>query len=94
MSLQLGIRFLTCLVHPHLMYACLDTCMRGAQVKSAIPHPLIMGVIHECGGKMHMQERDWESGMRDLYVLSRPVPYMLECMPKERVWKAWRQAHV
>ena len=21
------------------------------QIKSAIPHPLIMGVIHECGGR-------------------------------------------
>ena len=33
-----------------------------------------MGVIHECGGKMHMQERDWESGRalraRDLRRLS------------------------
>ena len=26
-------------------------------VKSAIPHPRIMGVIRECGGKMHMSER-------------------------------------
>ncbi|KAL7004290.1 hypothetical protein EMMF5_006176 [Cystobasidiomycetes sp. EMM_F5] len=26
-------------------------------VKSAIPHPRIMGVIRECGGKMHMTER-------------------------------------
>jgi COP9 signalosome complex subunit 2 len=25
-------------------------------VKSAIPHPRIMGVIRECGGKMHMSE--------------------------------------
>lgn len=25
-------------------------------VKSAIPHPRIMGVIRECGGKMHMRE--------------------------------------
>lgn len=25
-------------------------------VKSAIPHPRIMGVIRECGGKMHMGE--------------------------------------
>ena len=25
-------------------------------VKSAIPHPKIMGIIRECGGKMHMQE--------------------------------------
>jgi len=29
------------------------------QVKSAIPHPRIMGVIRECGGKMHMSESEW-----------------------------------
>ena len=29
--------------------------LQAMKVKSAIPHPLIMGVIHECGGKMHMQ---------------------------------------
>lgn len=28
-------------------------------VKSAIPHPRIMGVIRECGGKMHMSEREY-----------------------------------
>jgi len=28
-------------------------------VKSAIPHPRIMGVVRECGGKMHMRERAW-----------------------------------
>jgi COP9 signalosome complex subunit 2 len=28
------------------------------QVKSAIPHPRIMGVIRECGGKMHMSESE------------------------------------
>lgn len=28
-------------------------------VKSAIPHPRIMGVIRECGGKMHARERQW-----------------------------------
>ena len=28
-------------------------------VKSAIPHPRIMGVIRECGGKMHMSERGY-----------------------------------
>ena len=26
------------------------------QVKNAIPHPRIMGVIRECGGKMWMME--------------------------------------
>jgi COP9 signalosome complex subunit 2 len=25
-------------------------------VKSTIPHPKIMGIIRECGGKMHMSE--------------------------------------
>jgi COP9 signalosome complex subunit 2 len=27
------------------------------KVKNAIPHPRIMGVIRECGGKMWMMER-------------------------------------
>jgi COP9 signalosome complex subunit 2 len=26
-------------------------------VKSAIPHPKIMGIIRECGGKMHMIQK-------------------------------------
>jgi COP9 signalosome complex subunit 2 len=29
------------------------------QVKNAIPHPRIMGVIRECGGKMWMMEREF-----------------------------------
>mmetsp|Transcript_29972 Transcript_29972/g.73782 ORF Transcript_29972/g.73782 Transcript_29972/m.73782 type:complete len:444 (+) Transcript_29972:46-1377(+) len=40
---------------------------QAMKVKSAIPHPLIMGVIHECGGKMHMQERDWASASKCLF---------------------------
>jgi COP9 signalosome complex subunit 2 len=31
-------------------------------VRSAIPHPRIMGVIKECGGKMWMGERESKSG--------------------------------
>ena len=34
---------------------------RALKVKSAVPHPKIMGIIRECGGKMHMSE-----GKRDL----------------------------
>ncbi|KAG0234097.1 hypothetical protein BGW41_001234 [Actinomortierella wolfii] len=34
-------------------------------VKSAIPHPRIMGVIRECGGKMHMSEKEWEKAQAD-----------------------------
>ena len=32
-------------------------------VKSAIPHPRIMGVIRECGGKMHMSESKYKEMM-------------------------------
>ena len=30
--------------------------LQSLRIKSAIPHPRIMGVIRECGGKMHMME--------------------------------------
>mmetsp|Transcript_12896 Transcript_12896/g.27551 ORF Transcript_12896/g.27551 Transcript_12896/m.27551 type:complete len:447 (-) Transcript_12896:25-1365(-) len=43
------------------------TYEQAMRVKSAIPHPLIMGVIHECGGKMHMQERDWGAASKCLF---------------------------
>ncbi|KNC99107.1 uncharacterized protein SPPG_05367 [Spizellomyces punctatus DAOM BR117] len=36
-------------------------------VKSAIPHPRIMGVIRECGGKMHMGEKEWEKAQIDFF---------------------------
>ncbi|CDH49573.1 cop9 signalosome complex subunit 2 isoform 1 [Lichtheimia corymbifera JMRC:FSU:9682] len=36
-------------------------------VKSAIPHPRIMGVIRECGGKMHMREKEWENAQTDFF---------------------------
>ncbi len=29
---------------------------RALSVRSAVPHPKIMGIIRECGGKMHMSE--------------------------------------
>ncbi len=32
------------------------------QIKNAIPHPRIMGVIRECGGKMHMSESEYRCG--------------------------------
>ncbi|ORX40213.1 COP9 signalosome complex subunit 2 [Kockovaella imperatae] len=37
------------------------------QVKNAIPHPRIMGVIRECGGKMWMMERAWDNASTDLF---------------------------
>ncbi|RUP46953.1 PCI domain-containing protein [Jimgerdemannia flammicorona] len=36
-------------------------------VKSAIPHPRIMGVIRECGGKMHMGEEEWDKAQTDFF---------------------------
>ena len=40
---------------------------KALQVKSAIPHPRIMGVIRECGGKMHMMERVWVEAATDFF---------------------------
>ena len=40
---------------------------KALQIKSAIPHPKIMGVIRECGGKMHMAQRDWEKARNDFF---------------------------
>eukprot|EP00908_Phaeocystis_cordata_P020265 Transcript_31937.p1 GENE.Transcript_31937~~Transcript_31937.p1 ORF type:complete len:380 (-),score=228.18 Transcript_31937:205-1344(-) len=40
---------------------------KALQIKSAIPHPKIMGVIRECGGKMHMGEREWEKARNDFF---------------------------
>ncbi|KAK4687770.1 COP9 signalosome complex subunit 2, partial [Tremellales sp. Uapishka_1] len=37
------------------------------QVKNAIPHPRIMGVIRECGGKMWMMEKAWDKASTDLF---------------------------
>jgi COP9 signalosome complex subunit 2 len=40
---------------------------KALAIKSAIPHPRIMGVIRECGGKMHMLERGWEEATTDFF---------------------------
>lgn len=40
---------------------------KALQVKSAIPHPRIMGVIRECGGKMHMGARNFEAAHSDFF---------------------------
>ncbi len=36
-------------------------------IKSAVPHPRIMGVIRECGGKAHLHERQWELAYQDFW---------------------------
>ena len=31
------------------------------------PHPYILGIIRECGGKMHMAERNWNAAATDFF---------------------------
>ncbi|KAF8640396.1 hypothetical protein AX17_000065 [Amanita inopinata Kibby_2008] len=38
-----------------------------SNIRSAIPHPRIMGVIKECGGKMWMGERQWNRASEDFF---------------------------
>lgn len=38
---------------------------RALTVKSAVPHPRIMGIIRECGGKMYMSEENWDKAQQD-----------------------------
>ena len=40
---------------------------RALTIKSAIAHPKIMGIIRECGGKMHLAERQWEAAATDFF---------------------------
>ena len=40
---------------------------KALKVTSAIPHPRILGVIRECGGKMYMTERHWENAATDFF---------------------------
>jgi len=40
---------------------------KALEIRSAIPHPKIMGVIRECGGKMHMREKEWEKAHTDFF---------------------------
>ena len=40
---------------------------RALTIKSAIPHPRILGIIRECGGKMHMAERQWTKAATDFF---------------------------
>jgi COP9 signalosome complex subunit 2 len=47
--------------------AALPLAQKALAIKSAIPHPRIMGVIRECGGKMHMHERAWGDAATDFF---------------------------
>ncbi|KAI9822209.1 MAG: hypothetical protein M1826_000518 [Phylliscum demangeonii] len=40
---------------------------RALKLRSAVPHPKVMGVIRECGGKMHMSEGNWPEAQSDFF---------------------------
>jgi len=40
---------------------------QSVHVKSAIPHPLIMGTIRECGGKMHLRNGEFDKAHTDFF---------------------------
>ena len=40
---------------------------RALKVRSAVPHPKVMGIIRECGGKMHMSEENWKEAQIDFF---------------------------
>lgn len=44
-----------------------DLYERSLRVRSAIPHPLIMSVIRECGGKMHLRAGEYEKAYTDFF---------------------------
>ena len=50
---------------------------RALTIKSAIPHPRIMGIIRECGGKMHMAERMWTQAHTDFFEVRLPLALLL-----------------
>ncbi len=70
---------------------------RALGVKSAIPHPRVMGIIRECGGKMHMHERVWTDAATDFFEV-RLCPFalgpssLLTCLPPFIVIRAPRGA--
>ncbi|PAA59804.1 hypothetical protein BOX15_Mlig020563g4, partial [Macrostomum lignano] len=44
-----------------------DLYNQSLNIKSAIPHPLIMGIIRECGGKMQLREAEFEQAHTDFF---------------------------
>lgn len=41
--------------------------LEATNVTNAIPHPRTMGVIRELGGKMYMEEKDWEAAQVNFF---------------------------
>ncbi|KAL4151330.1 hypothetical protein PRNP1_008279 [Phytophthora ramorum] len=41
--------------------------LEALRTKSGVAHPKIIGVIHECGGKMYMMQREWDKARSDFF---------------------------
>ncbi|EGD83373.1 COP9 signalosome complex subunit 2 [Salpingoeca rosetta] len=44
-----------------------DLYKRALRIRSAIPHPYILGIVRECGGKMHLDEQQWSQAYEDFF---------------------------
>lgn len=49
--------------HQHLK----ELYERSLRVRSAIPHPIIMSIIRECGGKMYLRSGEYEKAYTDFF---------------------------
>ncbi|PWA00843.1 hypothetical protein BB558_003089 [Smittium angustum] len=41
--------------------------MNCLKIKYAVPHPRLLGLIRECGGKMYMMKKNWEMALSDFF---------------------------
>ncbi|RPA81802.1 hypothetical protein BJ508DRAFT_414513 [Ascobolus immersus RN42] len=55
---------------------------KALSVRLAVPHPKIMGIVREYGGKMHMEEENWSDAQKDFYEAFRNYD---EAGKKERI---------
>jgi len=58
---------------------------KALSINTAVPPPLTMGIIRECGGKMHMRERDWAKAHTDFFEAFRNYdeagsPRRIQCL--------------
>uniref|UniRef100_A0A0A9Z433 COP9 signalosome complex subunit 2 n=1 Tax=Lygus hesperus TaxID=30085 RepID=A0A0A9Z433_LYGHE len=73
-DLKNGTQMLEMLALEIQMYTCQKNTKKlqelynqSLQIKSAIPHPYIMGIIRECGGKMHLTNGKFDEAFTDFF---------------------------
>jgi hypothetical protein len=44
---------------------------RALRIKAGIPHPRTLAVMQECGGKMYMQEKDYDMAIQAFFQVGR-----------------------